>query len=65
MVEKLFVDKCPNCGSDDLEFDIIEPEGEYMKQKIDCRKCGLGFNIWSETKWMYDEEFINFKVVQP
>ena len=56
MVEKLFEDKCPNCGSDELEFDIISPEGEYMLQKIDCRKCGLGFTIWSETKWMYDWE---------
>ncbi len=56
MTEHLFEDKCPNCGSDDLEFDIINPEGEYMLQKIDCNNCGFPFTIWSETKWMYDVE---------
>lgn len=53
-----FKNKCPVCGSDDLEFDIIEPEGESFKQKIDCHKCGLGFTIWSEMNWVYCEECI-------
>lgn len=57
MVEKLFEQKCPNCGSDDLEYDIIEPEGETMKQYITCNACGLGLHIFSDTKWVYDTDW--------
>ena len=55
-MEKLFEQKCPQCGSDDLEFDTIEPDGEFMLQKVSCLKCGYDFTIWSETKWMYDTQ---------
>jgi hypothetical protein len=47
---------CPNCRSDDLEFDIIEPYDQLMKQHVDCKKCGVGFLIWSNTEWEYSEE---------
>lgn len=54
--EKPFLNVCPNCRSDNLEFDIIEPEGEGMKQPISCNDCGYSFTIWSETEWFYLSE---------
>jgi len=56
VMEKIFEHKCPSCGSDDLEYDIIEPQDEYLKQDVCCNKCNHAFIIWSETKWFYDTE---------
>lgn len=58
-MDKPFNYQCPNCGSDNIEFDAIEPEGETLKQWVQCEGCGLGFNIYSETKWVYCEECIS------
>lgn len=55
-MDKLFNNQCPNCGGDNLDFDAIEPEGETLKQWVQCEGCGLGFNIYSENHWTYDDE---------
>jgi transcription elongation factor Elf1 len=57
-MDKEFRNECPNCGSDNLDFDSIELEGEIQKQWVQCEACGLGFNIWSEPKWVYVEDTI-------
>lgn len=62
IMEHLFKQICPNCKSSDLEYDTIMPEGEYMKQKIDCTKCGLEFTIWCETVWTYDDDWAQVKL---
>ena len=32
---------CPNCGSDDLEYGAIEPEGEGIFYPYTCQGCGF------------------------
>ena len=56
VMEKIFEEKCPKCGSDDLDYDLMEPQGEFMTQKIDCKGCGYQLTVWSENKWFYDTE---------
>lgn len=37
--------KCPNCGSDDINGDRIEPEDNMAYRNCDCNDCGAK---WTE-----------------
>lgn len=40
--------KCPNCGNEDIDWDIAEQEGDCYWQKGECTTCDCVFNeVWS------------------
>jgi hypothetical protein len=40
--------KCPNCGGEDIDWDIADQEGYCYWQKGECATCGCVFNeVWS------------------
>lgn len=38
--------KCPNCGSDNLEYGNTELTGESMGYECECRDCGKNYIEW-------------------
>ncbi len=51
MTKKIYFDnKCPNCSTD-LEYGIIEPEDEIIKQHVECKMCAFEFEIFTVPVW--------------
>ena len=47
---------CPNCDSDDLDYDVMETDTAYngmaSSQKCTCKHCGFEFTEW--YRMVYD-----------
>ncbi len=57
MKGKLFKDECPKCGSERLDYDIMEPQNETLFQTVYCRDCNFGFSIWTPIReWFIYKE---------
>jgi len=56
MAKKIFDWHCPNCGNEELEYDILEPQGETITQDVICNGCNFSFYIYTESIWYYEEE---------
>lgn len=48
--------ECIFCGSEKLEYDTIEPEGENVTQEVECMTCGREFVIFSGLHWQVDTD---------
>lgn len=44
---KLFEDKCPNCGNEDIEFG----EHDYDSTHWGCHKCGACITVWGDDQY--------------
>lgn len=55
-MEKPFENKCISCGSDELDYDVMDIDGTTLVQNVKCTICGTQFYIYSETNWMYELE---------
>lgn len=50
--------RCPICGSDMLDYDSIEVEGESVMYPWSCENCG------AEGKEVYELNFVGHEDVQ-
>jgi predicted nucleic-acid-binding Zn-ribbon protein len=64
------VGKCPFCGSDDLDYDCMEPTEDMIYYPWTCKNCGhkgeewydisfAGHNIETEDGCMIDVDSVN------
>jgi len=42
---------CPYCGSEDIDYDALELEGESLYFPATCNECGNEFNEWYELEF--------------
>ena len=56
-MDKPFKDKCITCGSEEIEFDIMDIgiDGTTLVQEVTCKDCDTKFEIYSATNWVYEE----------
>ena len=49
---KTQIDECPNCGSDDLDYDPQEfIDDSLISQVCECRHCGFTFTNYYTIKY--------------
>ena len=54
MTTKKFKGKCPLCGSDNIEYQVMEPVDEIIVQQAECGSCGCDLDLWAKTNWFVD-----------
>ncbi len=42
---------CGKCGSEDIEYGTMIPEGEGLYQESTCNECGACMHEWYEMKY--------------
>lgn len=43
--------ECPKCQSKNLDYGVMEPEDEMIKQPVKCNECGHEFEIFAIPEW--------------
>ena len=44
--------KCPNCNSEDLDYDAVELEGESLFYPFVCNNCKANGQEWYNLKYI-------------
>lgn len=53
-----FQDKCPDCGSENLDYGVMTPQDTVLLQTVTCKTCTLEFQIWTPIrKWFIDNDY--------
>ena len=58
-IEKECMGNCPKCGSEDIDYGVMEPVGERVVYSVKCGGCGVEFDEEYELVYVisyYKEE---------
>lgn len=47
---------CLHCGSEDIDYDAIEFEGDYAYYPYKCNKCGFEGEEWYKLEFVENQE---------
>lgn len=69
-IQKLQMGMCGKCGSDDVNYGTMIPEGESVYYEMDCNECGACMHEWYQMKFdgvdvmCEDEEHASIEYLQ-
>ena len=51
MITQECIGKCPQCGSEDIDYGAIVPEGEMIYYPATCMDCKVEFKEWYNVNY--------------
>ena len=49
--QKVEMGRCAKCGSDDVNYGNMEPDGESLYYEMDCNQCGAWMHEWYKLEF--------------
>ena len=51
MITQECIGRCPQCGSEDIDYGAIVPEGEMIYYPATCMDCKVEFKEWYNVNY--------------